>query len=78
MFKSLNLNTETRKQKFQFVVQKKYFYKMQILKKQGSLKDFVQVKRQMFCWVVVAHAFNPSIQEAEAGGSLWVPAWSAV
>ena len=24
------------------------------------------------CSMVVAHAFNPSTQEAEAGGSLWV------
>jgi hypothetical protein len=27
----------------------------------------------MFLWVVVAYACNPSTQEAEAGGSLWVP-----
>jgi hypothetical protein len=32
---------------------------------------------EIICWVVVAHAFNPSTQEAEAGGFLSSrPAWS--
>ena len=32
----------------------------------------------MFCWVVVAHAFNPALgKQAEAGGFLSArPAWS--
>ena len=32
---------------------------------EGRLKEILH-------WVVVAHAFNPSTQEAEAVGSLWI------
>jgi hypothetical protein len=41
-----------------------------ILKERSSIK-------KMFGWAVVAHAFNPSTWEAEAGGFLSSrPAWS--
>jgi hypothetical protein len=34
-------------------------------------------KKTPICWAVVAHAFNPSTWEAEAGGSLNSrPVWS--
>jgi hypothetical protein len=37
----------------------------------------IQVKKKKFEAGVVAHAFNPSTWEAEAGGSLSLrPAWS--
>ena len=31
------------------------------------------IKTCLPSWAVVVHSFNPSIWEAEAGGSLWVP-----
>ena len=37
-----------------------------------NLRDHKRVLRTPSCWAVVAHAFNPSTQEAEAGESLWV------
>jgi hypothetical protein len=43
----------------------------------GVEQRIVRVKKQLKCRSVVAHAFNPSTWEAEAGGfpSSW-PAWS--
>ena len=32
-----------------------------------------RIKKAQVSLVLVAHAFNPSTREAEAGGSLWVP-----
>ena len=42
------------------------------------LKRHKSLKRTKWSWVVVAHAFDPSIQATEAGGSLWVQSqtWS--
>jgi hypothetical protein len=37
---------------------------------------YIYIKNESFSQTVVAHAFNPSTQEAEAGGSLSLrPAW---
>ena len=36
------------------------------------MTQFTVVKDTVTCWAVVAHSFNTSTQEAEAGGSLCV------
>jgi hypothetical protein len=47
------------------------------LPKQSKALFLYFLKKLVFSWVVVAHAFNPCTQEAEAGGFLSSrPAWS--
>ena len=36
----------------------------------SSFRALMRIKNSDLCWAVVAHAFNPTIQETEAGGSL--------
>ena len=64
--------TIKEKEDYKFVKEWKGVYKRVWKEKREEKKREIKVLKNEISQTVVEHAFYPSTQEAEAGGSLWV------